>query len=102
MIRNFLQYHSNLGYKGSLYEGGVRVPAFIHSALLTNSGVVSEAMTHVTDWYPTFLRLAGESKEVVAGLGLDGVDQYDTFFGSAANSEDRYAYIISRILMHLD
>ena len=50
-------------------------------------------MTHVTDWYPTFLRLAGESKETVMGLGLDGVDQYDTFFASDATGENRYELI---------
>ena len=75
-------------------EGGVRVPAFIHSPLLRRSGVVSQAMIHVTDWYPTFLRLAGESKEDVARLGLDGVDQYDTFFASTVTGKDRYAYKI--------
>ena len=38
-------------------------------------------MTHITDWYPTFMRLGGESKEMVDGLEFDGVDQLGALFG---------------------
>ncbi|RWS14961.1 arylsulfatase B-like protein [Dinothrombium tinctorium] len=43
------------GVKATLWEGGVRVPAFIWSPLLKKSGYVSEAMMHITDWFPTVL-----------------------------------------------
>ena len=45
--------------------GGVRVPAFIHSKLLTNNGTTSMDLMHVTDWLPTLVNLAG---------GLSSVD----------------------------
>ena len=43
------------GTKGTLWEGGVRVPAFIWSPLLKNSGYLSDDYIQVTDWVPTLL-----------------------------------------------
>ena len=81
-------------------EGGVRVPAFIHSPLLPITGKVSDSMVHVSDWYPTFLRLAGESAEAVSALELDGVDQYDTFFSADATGDETYVDKLSHIFMN--
>ena len=78
-----------LGYKTTLWEGGTRVPGFIHSPLLPTSGYISDDLIHVTDWYPTLLRVAGASESFVQKLGLDGVDQYDTFFGNGGTDDDR-------------
>uniref|UniRef100_A0A7M5VG10 Sulfatase N-terminal domain-containing protein n=1 Tax=Clytia hemisphaerica TaxID=252671 RepID=A0A7M5VG10_9CNID len=70
-------FSSNYPLKGCkflLYEGGVRVPAFINSPLLKRSGVTSMQMMHVTDWLPTIVNLAqGKiTKEI------DGFDQWKT------------------------
>ncbi|CAG2181449.1 unnamed protein product [Oppiella nova] len=43
------------GTKLGLFEGGIRVPAFIWSPLLNKSGYVSNALIHVTDLLPTIL-----------------------------------------------
>lgn len=49
------------GIRGSLQEGGVRVPAFITSPLMdeTVQGCIIKNVTHITDIFPTILSLAG-------------------------------------------
>lgn len=47
------------GEKGSLYEGGVRVPLIIKYPPLTTPGSVSNEPTISYDFYPTFVDLAG-------------------------------------------
>lgn len=51
------------GSKGTLFEGGMRVPAFINSPLLPANMKDTETDTlfHITDWLPTILSWAGES-----------------------------------------
>jgi arylsulfatase len=45
--------------KGAQAEGGIRAPAFIHHASLTNKGGVDNRFLTVMDMMPTFLELAG-------------------------------------------
>ncbi|KAK3702080.1 hypothetical protein QZH41_014773, partial [Actinostola sp. cb2023] len=47
------------GLKSNLWEGGVRVPGFVHGNMLEKRGVVRNDLIHVTDWYPTLIKLAG-------------------------------------------
>ena len=63
------------GGKFTLFEGGLRVPAFVHSPLLENPGRVEKSLIHVTDWFPTLMRLAGGDLSSISGL--DGVDQFN-------------------------
>lgn len=66
------------GRKGTLYEGGVRVPALLSwPGELAPAAV--DAPLHIVDLYPTLLRLAGaKSKQP---LPLDGVDVWDALRG---------------------
>ena len=82
--------HDRLGqFKGSkaddIFEGGTLVPGFINSPLLPKP-FETNALVHVSDWYPTIMRIAGVSSEEVSELFLDGVDQYDMFFNPDSNN----------------
>ncbi|KAK4315305.1 hypothetical protein Pmani_013476 [Petrolisthes manimaculis] len=46
------------GYKGSLWEGGTRVPALIHGSMLSNTPRLHSQLFHVTDWHATLLEAA--------------------------------------------
>ncbi|XP_049270253.1 arylsulfatase B-like [Rhipicephalus sanguineus] len=64
------------GTKKSLWEGGVRVPAFIWSPLLRDREErVSEDIMHLVDWMPTLYQVAGGKVEDVGTI--DGVSQWD-------------------------
>lgn len=60
------------GWKVDLYEGGVRVPAFVNWPGVVSSGVVQEPI-HIADWLPTLLHQAKASFDAEY-LRLDGAD----------------------------
>ncbi|XP_060551406.1 arylsulfatase J-like [Ruditapes philippinarum] len=66
------------GEKCDMWEGGIRVPGFVHSELINKemAGTVSNELMHVTDWFPTLLRAAGGT--INGTKPLDGYDQWET------------------------
>jgi arylsulfatase A-like enzyme len=68
------------GGKRTQFEGGVRVPAFLHSPLLPTAarGATLATLVHVSDWLPTLaFGLQGSSSSSAALSGVfDGVDQW--------------------------
>jgi len=62
--------------KGSLYEGGTRVPALINWPGHIRPGMVVEGMMHVVDTYPTLLALAGGQSG--KNKPFDGIDMWAT------------------------
>ena len=60
-------------YKGTTYEGGIRSPAVISWPDKIVSGQVSRAITHSSDWLPTFAELAGADTQNVSGKSLVGL-----------------------------
>lgn len=49
------------GKKGTLWEGGTRVPALMYSPVLENTPREYSGLLHVTDWHNTLLAVAGAS-----------------------------------------
>jgi len=59
------------GWKGELYEGGIRVPAFVYWQGKLKAGVVEQTVS-ILDWFPTLAQLAGA--DIKAGWKLEGRD----------------------------
>ena len=73
--------------KGSLYEGGVRVPFIIRWDGQVPIGTVNETQVAPIDWYPTFLALAGV--DAPGGHILDGENLLPLFSDPAATLSPR-------------
>ncbi|XP_077512471.1 arylsulfatase B-like isoform X2 [Amblyomma americanum] len=56
------------GVKGTLWEGGTRVAAFIWSPRLRRNRTVSHQLMHITDWLPTLYSVAGGNAAKLAKL----------------------------------
>ncbi len=69
------------GFKGTLYEGGIRVPGWVHSPrFVKNPGRIYDKMVHLTDWYPTIAKMAEIEDQEDFFDTLDGVDQFEALF----------------------
>ncbi|KAL2077265.1 hypothetical protein ACEWY4_026769 [Coilia grayii] len=72
------------GRKGTYWEGGVRGLGFVHSPLLQRPRRVSHELLHITDWYPTLLRIAGGNLSALAS-GVDGHDAWGSISEGVAS-----------------
>ncbi len=89
MVKNGGNNYPLRGEKATFWEGGYRVPAFVHSALLPRSahGAVCRALVHATDWAPTLLAGLLASPDSVGET--DGVDQWATLMSGCASDGPR-------------
>ncbi|KAK8386238.1 hypothetical protein O3P69_010738 [Scylla paramamosain] len=77
------------GYKGTLWEGGTRVPGLIYSPLLESTPREYNGLLHVTDWHNTLLAVAG-SDALTDG---DGFSQWDALrTGQTPSPRDSFIY----------
>ena len=60
--------------KGSLYEGGVRVPAIVRWPGVTREDAVCDEPIITTDYYGTILALTGLSGDRAHNRGVDGIN----------------------------
>ena len=67
------------GRKGSLYEGGFRVPMIIRWKGRIAPGTISDRVTGFEDWLPTLMELIGARKAVPAKI--DGISFAPTLRG---------------------
>ena len=80
---------------GTLYEGGVRVPAIVRWPGVVAPMTTVRALPSSLDWMPTFASLAGYKLEL--GVIYDGWDMSDLLFTAAGQRadlgrRDRYFY----------
>ncbi|MCA9139629.1 MAG: sulfatase [Planctomycetales bacterium] len=64
--------------KGSVYEGGIRVPCIVRWPAVIQPGSVNATPIHVVDWFPTLCAAAG----IESDLSTDGVDLKPVFQGN--------------------
>lgn len=74
--------HPLRGKKGTLYEGGIRVPTIARWSGKLTPGTAFEAPACVIDWMPTFCALAG-AKVDADTLNWDGIDLWPSLTGAA-------------------
>lgn len=73
------------GAKGSVYEGGIRVPMLLRWPEGLPGGRTCDEMVHMSDWHPTLLAMAGVERPEGC-LPLDGVNQWPMVSGAAPAS----------------
>lgn len=72
--------HPLRGWKGQVYEGGVRVPALVNWPGRLKPGVVQETISAM-DWFPTLASLCGFEADVA--WKLEGLDAWPLISGVA-------------------
>ncbi|MCR9200878.1 MAG: sulfatase [Planctomycetaceae bacterium] len=77
--------------KGSVYEGGIRVPCLVRWPGEVPAGVTSEVPIHVVDWLPTLLSIAGQP--VPDREAEDGVDLTPVLRGGSIPPRALYWYM---------
>jgi arylsulfatase A-like enzyme len=80
----------NCGYagaKGSVYEGGIRVPMIIRWPAALRAGGAVDALIHFTDWLPTLSSWAGVKRP--PEVHLDGYDVSALLQGERPEQEPR-------------
>ncbi|XP_064487142.1 arylsulfatase B-like [Ornithodoros turicata] len=76
------------GNKGTLWEGGTRVPAFVSGPLLKKRGYTNHKLIHAVDWFPTLVKLAGGD----VGGRTDGVDQWRVISHDGPAARNEFVY----------
>jgi arylsulfatase len=77
------------GLKGSLYEGGVRVPTIVRWPGHVKPGTVSDRVSGFEDWLPTLMEAVG-GRETVSDV-VDGISMLATLEGKK-QAEREYLY----------
>ena len=67
------------GYKGAIYEGGIREPLIVRWKGHVPAGTTSDFVSGFEDWFPTLLELAGASG--ILPESLDGISILPTLLG---------------------
>jgi len=79
------------GYKGDLYEGGIRVPAIASQPGTIPEGIVSDLVWYFPDLMPTFAEIAGCSDKVP--VDCDGLSILPTLKNGETNSQQEHPFL---------
>ncbi len=79
-------------FKGSLYEGGFRVPTIVRWKGHVPAGNTSDRVSGFEDWLPTLLELIGAKQATPSGL--DGISMAPTLLGQ---SQEPRPFLVSRV-----
>lgn len=89
--KNGVRWNAGMrGAKGTVYEGGIRVPCFVRWPARLEAGKVIDRIAAHIDVMPTLLDACGVAKP--EGLQLDGRDLMPLLLGEAADWPDRTLY----------
>ncbi len=72
--------------KGTIYEGGIRVCAFVNWPGKINAGTTIHEPIHAVDWYPTLTKLVGATSD--QKLPTDGLDVWPVLTQNAKSPHD--------------
>ena len=75
--------------KGSVYEGGIRVPCLVQWPDVIEPGQVCDTPIHVVDWLPTLMNAAGKP----LSNPIDGTDLGPLFRGKAIEPRSLFWYL---------
>ena len=67
------------GYKGGIYEGGIREPLIVRWPGQVPAGTTSDYVSGFEDWFPTLLAMVGATND--EPKGLDGINLLPTLLG---------------------
>ncbi|MDA7920449.1 arylsulfatase [Verrucomicrobiales bacterium] len=81
------------GTKNTTYEGGVRQPAIVRWPGHTEPGTTKDGLMFITDFFPTFISLAGGSHE--QERAIDGIDMTEMLFEGAESPRNEIIYDVS-------
>jgi leishmanolysin-like peptidase len=76
------------GHKGQLYEGGIRVPAFVSGGYLPTSarGLELGGMMSLTDWFATLAHVTGMEVPQTGPFASDSIDNWRYITGQDTQS----------------
>jgi len=77
------------GWKGNVYEGGIRVPAFVNWPGVLAPGELDMPI-HIVDWMPSLCALTGCPPE--RDLGWDGTNVWPVIRGAVSSAPTRPLY----------
>lgn len=87
------------GWKGSLWEGGIKAVGFVHGQMIKKNGTISKELIHVSDWFPTLINLADGSLKKTNPL--DGVDQWRTISYGEQSQRKTILHNIDPLMSHV-